>query len=68
MARTFKTLWKPRGELKIKDVGDNILLFEFEDCLDLEQVLEFEPWSYDKSLVLFQRALDAESAFSLDYS
>ena len=67
VARTFKTLWKPRGELKIKDVGDNTLLFEFEDCLDLEQVLEFEPWSYDKSSVVFQRALNAESALSLDY-
>ena len=43
MARTFKPLWKPIGELKIRDVGDNILLFEFEDNLDLERVLEFEP-------------------------
>nr|POE98551.1 hypothetical protein CFP56_46459 [Quercus suber] len=68
VARTFKPLWKPGGELKIRDIGDNILLFEFEDCLDLERVLEFEPWSYDKSLVVFQRALDAESALSLDYT
>uniref|UniRef100_A0A7N2MXZ0 DUF4283 domain-containing protein n=1 Tax=Quercus lobata TaxID=97700 RepID=A0A7N2MXZ0_QUELO len=68
VARTFKPLWKPRGELKIRDVGENILLFEFEDCLDLERVLEFEPWSYDKSLVVFQRALDAESALTLDYT
>lgn len=50
---TFKPLWKLSGELKIQDVGENILLFEFEDNLDLERVLEFEPWSYDKSLVIF---------------
>nr|POE55977.1 hypothetical protein CFP56_62806 [Quercus suber] len=68
VARTFKPLWKPGGELKIRDVGDNILIFEFEDSLDLERVLEFEPWSYDKSLVVFQRAVEAESALSLDYS
>ena len=68
VARTFKPLWKPRGELKIRDTGENILLFEFKDCLDLERVLEFELWSYDKSLVVFQRALNAESALSLDYS
>ena len=36
MAHTFKPLWKPIGELKIQDIGDNILLFEFEDILDLE--------------------------------
>nr|POF22461.1 hypothetical protein CFP56_49785 [Quercus suber] len=68
VAYTFKPLWKPRGELKILDVGDNILLFEFKDCLDLESVLEFELWSYDKSLVVFQRALDAESTPSLDFT
>nr|POE58917.1 isoform 2 of probable fatty acyl-coa reductase 4 [Quercus suber] len=36
VAHTFKPLWRPRGELKIRDMGDNILLFEFEDCLDME--------------------------------
>nr|POE78263.1 uncharacterized protein CFP56_51501 [Quercus suber] len=68
VARTFKLLWRPRGELKIRDMGDNILLFEFEDCLDMERVLELEPWSYDKHLVVFQRTLVAEATPSLDYS
>ena len=68
VARTFKPLWRPRGELKIRDMGGNILLFEFEDCLDLERVLELEPWSYDKHLVVFQRTLVAEAAPLLDYS
>ena len=38
IARTFK-LWETIGELKIRDVGENILLFEIEDVLDLECVL-----------------------------
>jgi len=49
-------------------MGDNILLFEFEDCPDLERVLELEPWSYDKHLAIFQRMLVAEASSSLDYS
>ena len=68
MACTFKPLWKPIGELKIWDIRDNILLFEFEDILDLERVLEYEPWSYDRKLVVFQRTIDAELALLLDYS
>ena len=56
IARTFKPLWKPVGELKIRDVGRNVLVFDFYDALDLERVLEFEPWSYDKNLVVFQHA------------
>lgn len=68
MARTFKPLWKPIGEFKIRDISGNILLLEFDDVLDLERVLEFEPWSYDKSLAVFQRAVDAKSAPFLDFA
>ena len=68
IARTFKPLWKPAGELKIRDVGRNVLVFEFDDALDLERVLEFEPWSYDKSLVIFQKTELVELAPSLDFS
>ena len=36
VARTFKPLWKPVGELKIRDSGDNVLVFEFDDIMDLD--------------------------------
>nr|POF14651.1 hypothetical protein CFP56_26752 [Quercus suber] len=48
-------------------VGDNILLFEFDDAMDLERVLEFELWSYDKSIIVLRRAVDVKSAPSLDF-
>ena len=60
VARTFKPLWKLAYELKIRDSGDNVLVFEFDDIMDLEWVLEYEPWSYDKSLIAFQRVHDVE--------
>ena len=62
VSRTFKPLWRLIGEMKIRDIGGNILLFEFDDALDLERVLELEPWTYDKSLVVFRRAVDVDSA------
>lgn len=62
VARTFKPLWKLYGELKIRNIRGNLLLFEFDDAMDLERVLEFEPLTYDKSLVVFQRTVNAESA------
>ena len=67
VAQTFKPLWKLVGELKIQDVERNVLVFEFDDALDLERVLEFEPWSYNKSLVIFQKTEFVESAPSLDF-
>ena len=33
VARTFKPLWRPVGELKIHNSGDNVLVFEFEDVI-----------------------------------
>lgn len=45
VGRMFKPLWKLIGELKIRDLGDNILFFDFEDGLDLERVLTMEPWT-----------------------
>ena len=68
VAHTFKPLWRTADELKIRDIGEHILLFEFENVLDLERVLEFEPWSYDKHLVAFECVFDIESVPFLDFS
>ena len=67
VARTFKPLWKPADELKIRDIRESILLFEFEDVLDLERVLEYEPWSFNKSLVVFKKAPDVKSIPLLEF-
>ena len=36
VARAFKPLLNLVGKLKIRDIGEHILLFKFEDSLDLE--------------------------------
>ena len=68
VARTFKPLWKLVGELKIRDSGDNVLAFEFDNIIDLKRVLEYEPWSYDKSLIAFQRVNDVELLPQMEYN
>lgn len=47
VGHTFKPLWKLKGEIKIRDLGDSILVFDFLKGLDLKRVLELEPWTYD---------------------
>jgi hypothetical protein len=58
VARTFKPLWQTKNNFSLQDVGDNMVLVEFEDRSDLERVLIGEPWSYDKYLIAFQRVGD----------
>ena len=43
VARTFKSLWRTQRDFKMKDMGENVMVFEFEDECDLERVLEHEP-------------------------
>lgn len=45
-----------------------MLVFEFDDIIDLERVLEYEPWSYDKSLIAFQRVTDIELLPQIEYN
>ena len=67
VGRTFKPLWKLKGEEKIRDLGDNILVFDFEEGLDMERVLELEPWLYDKHMVAFEWVSEIENVPLLEF-
>ena len=58
VAHTFKPLWRTQRDFEIKDMRNNLMFFEFEDEYDLKRVLEHEPWTYDKHLVIFERVVD----------
>ena len=47
-------------------MGNNMLVFAFEDESDLERVIHFEPWSYDKHFVTFQRVEADTSIAEMD--
>uniref|UniRef100_A0A2N9GPL3 Reverse transcriptase domain-containing protein n=1 Tax=Fagus sylvatica TaxID=28930 RepID=A0A2N9GPL3_FAGSY len=63
VVRTFEPLWQAVHGFTTRDMGNNILVFAFEDVSDLERVLQSEPRSYDKHLVSFQR-VEANTSIS----
>jgi hypothetical protein len=63
VVRTFEPLWQAVHGFTTRDMGNNILVFAFEDVFDLERVLQSEPRSYDKHLVSFQR-VEANTSIS----
>ncbi len=63
VARTFKPLWKTTRGFTVKDMGENWMVFTFDDGVDLDRVLFNEPWTYDKFLVTFQKI---DSDISID--
>ena len=54
VARTFRPLWRTKASFHITNVGDNILLFTFDQEVDAIKVLLREPWSYDRHLVVLK--------------
>ena len=55
VARTLRPLWKTKQEFRIKDLGNHLILFTFEDELDAEKIFLGAPWSFDKYLVALCR-------------
>lgn len=55
MARIFTQLWRSRNGFRIKDLGNHIVLFIFDNKLETDRILENQPWSFDKHIVALQR-------------
>lgn len=68
IAKTFKLLWKTRKGFKIRDMGDQRVLFAFPEASDIDSVLQGEPWTFDKHLVALQRMDRSDAIRSLGFN
>ena len=55
VARTFRPLWRTRGNFKVNVVGNNKVLFDFEFKVDAIKVLMGESWTFDRHLAVLER-------------
>lgn len=53
--KTFNSIWRSKNGFKVRNVGNHILLFVFDNEEEVERIFEGELWSFDKHLVLIQR-------------
>ena len=44
----------PKNGFKVRNVGNHVVLFIFDNEEELEKILEGEPWSFNKHLVMIQ--------------
>ena len=55
IAKTFTLLWRARDGFKMQSFGEHKILFTFEKKEVVERILDSEPWSFDKHLVVMNR-------------
>ena len=55
VAKTFRPIWRTKGNFEVYDGKDNVLLVAFELEVDAEKVLQGQPWVFDVYLVALER-------------
>lgn len=55
VAKTFRPIWRTRGNFEVCDGKDNVLLIAFEMEVDAEKVIQGQPWVFDRHIVALQR-------------
>ena len=61
--RMLRLLWRAKGGLKGRDMGNNRVMFLFVNTVEMEWVIANGPWSFEKFLILLKR-VDDDSSFS----
>ena len=54
MKNVFIKIWKLTGGLSVREVGDKLYLFYFDDPLEKDKALQKQPWSFNKSLMILK--------------
>ena len=47
IVRKFSPLWRAKKEFKVRDAGEHMMLFEFDNAEEVNKILRSEPWSFD---------------------
>ena len=68
IAKTFKVIWRTKKGFEVRDMGNHLVLFSFFDSSDVARVIQGEPWSFDKHLVVVQLTERHEDITSPDFS
>ena len=65
IARTFKQLWRTNGGFKIRNQGNNLVLFVFNSLAEVDKILKSQPWSFH--LIVMQRYMNDTLAKDLAF-
>ena len=68
VARTFKQIWRLTNGFSIWNLSNNVILFVFNSFVDVDKIIQNQPWSFDKHLVVLQSYVNYTPIQDLDFS
>ena len=68
VARVLKSVWRTEKNFEVNEMGDNKVLFRFEEAKDLDRVVLLNPWSFDKYLVVLNKMKMGEAVNKLKFN
>nr|XP_023875779.1 uncharacterized protein LOC111988216 [Quercus suber] len=68
VARVLRTVWRTEKNFEVNDVGENKVLFLFQQEEDMDRVLMLSPWSFDKYLLVLHKLEVGEAVNQLKFS
>ena len=54
VASTFRQLWRTTNGFRVRNQGNNIVLFVFDNLADVDKILKSQRWSFDRHLIVMQ--------------
>ena len=54
IAKNFTPLWRSKNGFSVCNLGDHRVLFVFDNKLEVDKVLQSEPWTFDKHLIIME--------------
>ena len=59
IVRNFSPLWRSRNGFKVREVGEHIRLFVFNNAEEVDKIMASEPWSFERHLVVLHKLENA---------
>ena len=67
IAKNFTPIWRMKNGFRVTKESDHVVLFTFDNQNDMERVLNTEPWSFDKHLMVLHRYDKEVDVLDIDF-
>ena len=68
IAKTFTPIWRMKNGFRVTKESDHMVLFTFDNQTDMERVLNTEPWSFDKHLMVLHQYDKEVDILDIDFN